>query len=202
MIKAIIFDLGDVIVKVDRTEQFRKFSAKSCKDAFSIRQYLDGRIKGEFGIGEISPRQFYQRVCCELGLKMSFEEFKKEWCGIFKLNTDVAQLIENLKGKFKLILLSNTDALHFPYIRNKFKVINAFDELILSYEIGCMKPNPLIFLNALKKAKTLPFNCVYIDDIPEFVYVARLMGIRAFQYKNFKKLKSDLSKVGILTKTL
>ena len=202
MIKAIIFDLGDVIVKVDKTEQFRKFSAKSGKDAFQIRQYFEGRIKNELGRGEISPRQFYQRTSSELGLKMNFEEFKKAWCDIFELNKDVAKLIENLKGKFKLILLSNTDALHFPYIRRKFKVVNAFDELILSYEIGCMKPNPLIFLNALKKAKTLPFNCVYIDDIPEFVCAARLMGIGAFQYKNFKKLKSDLSKVGILTKTL
>lgn len=198
MIKAIIFDLGDVIVKVDRAEQFRKFSAKSGKDAFSIRQYLDGRIKGEFGRGEISPREFYQRVSCDMGLKMSFEEFKKEWCGIFKLNTNAAQLIEKLKGKFKLILLSNTDALHFPYIRNKFKVINAFDELVLSYEIGCMKPNPLIFIEAIKKSKTLPFNIAYFDDIAEFIYVARLMGIKAFQYIDDDKLKQDLKKVNVL----
>ena len=51
---------------------------------------------------------------------------------------------------------------------------------------------------ALKKAKTLPFNCLYFDDIAEFVYVARAMGIRAFQYKNYKKLKEDLSNAGIL----
>lgn len=202
MIKAIIFDLGDVIVKVDKTEQFIKFSAKSGKDAFQIRQYFECHVKNEFGRGEISPRQFYRRTSSELGLKMNFQEFKRAWCDIFELNKNVAKLIENLKGKFKLILLSNTDALHFPYIRRKFKVVNAFDDFVLSYEIGCMKPNPLIFLNALRKAGTIPFNCAYFDDIRQFVYVARLMGIRAFQYKNYEKLIDDLNNINILTKTL
>ena len=202
MIKAIIFDLGDVIVKVDQTEQFRKFSARSGKDAFQIRQYFEGRIKNELGRGEISPRQFYQRTSSKLGLKMNFEEFKKAWCDIFELNKDVAKLIEDLKGKFKLILLSNTDALHFPYIRRKFKVVNAFDDFALSYEIGCMKPNPLIFLNALRKAGTIPLNCAYFDDIKSFVRVARLMGIKGFQYVNFDNFVDDLKKIGVLTKTL
>jgi HAD superfamily hydrolase (TIGR01509 family) len=73
---------------------------------------------------------------------------------------------------------------------------------VLSYKIGYRKPNPLIFLSALKKAKTLPFNCVYVDDIPEFVYIARLMGIKAFQYKNFEKLISDFKKLQISSKPL
>ena len=96
----------------------------------------------------------------------NFKNFKKEWCNIFALNKNVEKLIINLKRNFKLILLSNTDKLHFKYLKNKYKIINAFDAYVLSYEVGYRKPNLLIFSDALKKAKTLPFNCIYIDDTP------------------------------------
>lgn len=203
MIKALIFDLGNVILKVDKTEQFKKLARDSNKTVSYIKTFFENsEFRKAFERGKLNPKQFYEKTAKELNLKMNFKEFKKTWCYIFTLNEDVEELIKILKRKFELILLSNTDVLHFEYIKNKYKIVNAFDERVLSYEVGYRKPNPLIFLNALRRAETLPFKCVYIDDIPEFVYVARLMGIRAFQYKNFKKLKSDLSKVGILTKTL
>ena len=203
MIKTLIFDLGNVILKVDKTEQFKKLAADSSKTVSYIKAFFENSgFRKAFERGELKPKQFYYKTAKELNLKMSFNDFKKTWCHIFTLDEDVEKLIRALKRKFKLILLSNTDALHFKYIKNKYKIVTAFDEYVLSYEVGYRKPNPLIFLNALRKAKTLPFNCVYIDDIPEFVYAARLMGIRAFQYKNFKKLVDDLNKVKVLTKVL
>lgn len=204
MIKTIIFDLGRVIVNVDRSKHFGKFARNSNKPMSFIKEYLAdfSPIVKAFGKGEIAPRQFYDSVSKELNLKMNFNEFKNAWCDIFTLNKDVANIVEDLKRNFKLILLSNTDAWHFEYIKNKYKVIDIFDECVLSYKIGYMKPHPLIFLEALKKAKALPFNCIYFDDIPEFVYVARLMGIRAFQYKNYGKLIDDLNRISISTKTL
>ncbi|MDP3765162.1 MAG: HAD family phosphatase [Nanoarchaeota archaeon] len=203
MIKTIVFDLGDVILKVDKTGQFKKFATGSNKTVSYIKKYFENSsFRKAFERGELKPRQFYEKTAKELNLNMNFNDFKKTWCHIFTLNDDVEGLIKNLKGKFRLILLSNTDEMHFEYIKSKYRVVNVFDEWILSYEIGYRKPNPLIFLSALRKAKTLPFNCVFIDDIPEFVYVARLMGIRAFQYKNFEKLVGDLNKVKVLTKVL
>ncbi|MBI3036013.1 HAD family phosphatase [Candidatus Woesearchaeota archaeon] len=199
MIKTIIFDLGSVIVNVDKTGQFGKFAADSGKTIPYIKEYFGNCSSARsFGRGEISPKQFYCKVSDELGLKMSFDSFKNTWCDIFTLNRDVERIIKKLKANFRLVLLSNTDILHFGHIKNSYNVIDAFDEWVLSYEVGHMKPNPLIFLNALKKADALPFNCLYFDDIAEFVYVARLMGIRAFQYRNYEKLIHDLSNAKVL----
>ena len=58
------------------------------------------------------------------------------------------------------------------------------------------KPNPLIFIEAIKKSGTYPWNCAYFDDIPEFIVMARLIGIKAF------KLISDLKKVKVAAKVL
>jgi len=196
MIKTIIFDLGNVIVNVDKTEQFKRLASDSNKSIFQIKRLFDElpiiSFRKSFERGELKPKQFYGAIATELSLKMNFDEFKDVWCDIFTLNKDVEILIRKLKKDFRLILLSNTDMLHFEYIKKRYKIIYTFDEWILSYLVGYRKPNPLIFFSALKKAKTLPYNCAYIDDIPEFVCVARLMGIKSFHYKNFQKLLEDL----------
>lgn len=198
MIKAIIFDLGGVIVNVDKTGQYKKFSADSNKPFSFVKDYLDtSHLKESFEKGRLNTAQFYSEISRELNLKMDFKNFKKEWCNIFTLNKNIKKLIINLKRNFKLILLSNTDELHFKYLKNKYKIINAFDAYVLSYEVGYRKPNLLIFSHAIKKAKTLPFNCIYIDDIRAFVFVAKLTGMKAFQYKNFKKLVYDLKNIGV-----
>ena len=178
MIKVIIFDLGNVIVKVDKTEQFKSFSVNSDNTVSCIKEYFENSYwRKAFEMGELKPKEFFEKTAKELNLKMDFDNFKKVWCNIFTLNKDIENLIKDLKKRFRLILLSNTDEVHFAYIREKFKIVNAFDEQVLSYKVGHRKPNPLIFLQALKKANTLPFNCVYFDDIPEFVYV-----IKYFQF--------------------
>ena len=108
---------------------------------------------------------------------------------------EVEKIIKSLKGKVKLVLLSNTNELQYEYARKKYKIIEMFDEFVLSYKVGMRKPHPLIFLEAVKKSGTLPWNCVYFDDIKEFVIIARFLGIKAFQFKNAKKLRNDLTKV-------
>lgn len=199
MIKTFIFDLGNVIVKVDHNSQYKKFASKSNKTLADIKNYVENSLSAKaFAKGKLTPKQFYEKMSKELNLNISFDEFKALWCDIFTLNESIAKLIQKLKKSYRLVLLSNTDMLHFEHIKNKYKIIDIFDDYVLSYKAGCMKPNPIIFLHTLKKAKALPFNCVYIDDMLQFVFVARLMGIRAFRFKNAEKLTNDLIKFGVM----
>lgn len=203
MIKAIIFDLGNVIVNVNHKAMYKNFASGSGRPLRCIESYYSNfAARKSFEKGKIDSVQFYKAFSRGLGLKMSFNDFKEAYCNIFTLNKNVADLIRGLKERYKLILLSNTDELHFEYIKNKFKIINVFDEHLLSYKAGCSKPNPLIFWKAVKQAKTMPYNCLYFDDVAEFVLAARLMGIRAFQYKNFKKLIHDLESANIFPQNL
>lgn len=196
MIKTLIFDLGNVIVNVDENKFFEKSAMDSNKAVSYIKKYYESSpSRKAFQRGEISPKQFYHEIAADLNLKMGFNGFKNAWCDIFTLNKNMERFIKNIKKDFKLILLSNTDKLHFEHIKNKYEIIRIFDEYVLSYKVGYRKPNPLIFLNALKKSKAMPFNCAYVDDIPQFVYVARLMGIKSFQYRNFEKFTDDLKTV-------
>ena len=199
MIKAIIFDLGNVIVNVNHEKMFNGFAFKSNKSLEYIKDYYkNSSARILFEIGKIKPIQFYQQINKDLNLKIDFDNFCGIYCNIFTLNKDVANLIRRLKKDYMLILLSNTDELHFGHIKKKFKIVDIFDEQVLSYKVGHSKPNPLIFIKAIKKSGTIPFNCAYFDDVFEFVIVARLMGVKAFQFKNYKKLIQDLKKLKIL----
>ena len=126
---------------------------------------------------------------------IGYNDFVNNYCDIFTINKEVEEIIKSLKGKVRLVLLSNTNVLQYEFARKEFRIIDIFDERIVSYEAGMRKPNPFIFLKAAQKAGTMPWNCAYFDDIAEFICVARMLGIRAFQYKNAEKLKRDLKSI-------
>lgn len=198
MIKAAIFDLGNVTIKFDETPTFRKWASCGSKPFAEVKKYHENSsARKAFERGEITPKQFYSRYADDLGLKIKYNDFAKNYCDIFIRNNEAEEIIKSLKGNVKLVLLSNTNVLQYEYCKRKFKILDFFDERIASHEVGMRKPNPLIFLKAVKKTGTLPFNCAYFDDIPEFVYIARMLGIRAFQYKNTEKLRKDLKNISV-----
>lgn len=198
MIKAVIFDLGNVTIKFDETPTFKKWVSAGTKSFSEVKRYhQNSSIRKAFERGEITPMQFYNKYAEDLGLKINYQDFKNNYCDIFTRNEEIEKIIMSLKEKYRLVLLSNTNVLQYEYAKKKFKILKLFDEHIASHEVGCRKPNPLIFLKAIKKSKTLPFNIAYFDDIPEFVLITRFMGIKAFKFKDYDKLVSDLKKVGI-----
>ena len=101
------------------------------------------------------------------------------------------------KNGHKLLLLSNTNELHFDYIRDNFNVIEMFDDLILSYRLGYAKPDEKIFREALRRANSPPEDCVYIDDIEEFCQAAERLGINAVVYKSTKGMIEELGRLGV-----
>ncbi len=77
-------------------------------------------------------------------------------------------------------------------------MLKLFDSFILSYEVGKTKPDSTLFEEAIKKAATLPDECVYIDDVPEFVETASKLGINGIHFRTVRKLKKELSDLNII----
>ena len=89
------------------------------------------------------------------------------------------KLLHKLKKHYKLVLFSNTDEIYFYHIKNKYKVLNIFDDYILSYKVGHKKPSS------------------FIDDLAVHIRAAKRFGIKAIQYRNMQKLKKDLKLLNI-----
>jgi putative hydrolase of the HAD superfamily len=198
-IRVIIFDLGNVIVNFDHMSICTKLSKHSAFEPDRIYDIIfNSGLETSFDKGMISPENFYSRVKKEAQLEIDKDSFKEIWTKIFTLNPEIEELISSLKNKYRLLCLSNTNSWHFEYCMQKFHVLKLFDSFILSYEVGKTKPDSTLFEEAIKKAATLPDECVYIDDVPEFVETANKLGMHGIHFKTVRKLKKELSDLNII----
>jgi putative hydrolase of the HAD superfamily len=130
---------------------------------------------------------------------LKFKTFLDIYCDIFSLDSSVLETLAQLKGKHKLILLSNTDTLHFNYIEKRFPEIFIFDEYILSYKVGSVKPEEKIFKIAIEKSGAEPQNILFIDDMEENIRVAAKTGMKTIHFNSKTNLKAELEKFGIFS---
>jgi FMN phosphatase YigB (HAD superfamily) len=201
-IKAILFDLGNVLVDFDlkpAVERISRFCSKRPDEIFSL--FLDSRVASSFEKGRLSPEEFYKQVKEMLDLKLSYESFIPIWNEIFffsSKNRAVYHIANLLKKNYRIAMLSNTNILHYGYIKNSFPVFNVFEKLFLSFEIGAAKPDKIIYLKVIEVLGVLPGNIFYTDDRPELVDSASSLGIKSFVFTSAEQLIRDLSSLNIV----
>ncbi len=101
----------------------------------------------------------------------------------------------------RLVLLSNTCLAHIEFVRRQCAVLDLFDDITTSWEVGALKPDPVIYESALGQAKCDAADCFYTDDIEDYVTQARSMGIQAHVYKDAATTRATLASLGILQVT-
>ena len=199
MIRCIISDLGKVILFFDNHIFFRKlaeFCSHSAQD-IAGRVHLHRDVIRAFDTGKIGPSEFYREVTERLDADIEQESFFRIYNDVFSLNPPVLDLLRRLKTGYKLILLSNTDVERFGFIKKKFPEIFLFDEYILSYEVGYMKPHPRIYEEALAAAEVRAQDCVFLDDLAVNIEGARGVGMNAILYEPQTDLAAQLKKMGV-----
>ena len=200
MHKAILFDLGKVLVHFDFKRAYRELEPICAFDAAEIPRRLAATgLVERLETGMIEPRDFVAAVCGELQMKVEYKEFCRIFSCIFGETLIPESLLEDLARRYRLVLLSNTNAMHFEMLRENYAhMLRHFHSLILSHEVRAMKPNPAIFQAAVAAAGCRPEECFYTDDIAAFVEAARAQGIDAVQFESYAQLEGELRARGIL----
>ena len=194
----IIFDLGKVIVDFDHMIFCRQVSQYCTLQPDEIHKKLFSGLEKKFDSGALSPEEFFDTARTALGLNIDIDLFAYLWSNIFTLIKGIEPLIYGLGQHYRLLCLSNTNPWHYTWCRQHFKVLDAFDAFILSYELHCCKPDLEIYKIALKKAGASPKMCVYIDDIAENAAAARLLNMQAVVFSTVDTLEQTLLKNGFL----
>jgi len=199
MIKCVVSDLGKVLLHFDNFIFFRKL-AEYCPysaDAIARRFHEHQDIIQSFDTGKMEPADFYDKVLVILEAKIEQDAFFHIYNDVFSANAPVLDLLKRLKNDHRLILLSNTDIERFGFIKKKFPDIFLFDDYVLSYEVGCRKPHPEIYAEALRKAQMPAQECVFLDDMPENIEGARKSGMSAILYGPHTDLEISLKKMNV-----
>lgn len=195
----IVFDLGNTLIRFDHNISAKKLANLCRTDSKKIYDaFFDSEITRAFEMGLISPREFYKRATHHLGVKLPYKDFVAIWNDIFWEDSQMCELARSLKKSYKLFLLSNVNRLHFEHIRSKFDIIDIFDEVILSFMVGAIKPDRLIFEDVVKRAGGDRDRLLYIDDREDLVKEARVLGIDSIRFEGADKLKKTMREMGVI----
>jgi putative hydrolase of the HAD superfamily len=200
---ALIFDLGNVVAFFDYMRACDRFGSHLDMTGEDFLRMIQDRgfqpLMNQFECGAIGPEDFARKVMASVGLNLSYAEFVIAWQDIFWLNESIAQLIELLSARgYKLLLGSNTNILHAAHFRRQFApTLNQLDHLIVSYEVGAMKPDRRFYDACVAAAGVPAASCVFIDDLNENVDGARQAGLTGLHYVGTPALISDLRRLGL-----
>lgn len=199
-IRAVIFDLGRVLVAIDDTFLVeRLFKGLDAADTQQLaRRTMADPAMVEFNSGRITPQAFYEKMRRTYSWDLTFDAFKSLWCRIFYPMDGMEELILQLRGKVALGLLSDTDPLHYNHIVTAWPWIAGFKNPTLSYQVGVMKPDPEIYRAAAENVRTPLENCLYIDDLADNIEGARAVGMNAVRFESVAQLTTVLHELRLL----
>jgi glucose-1-phosphatase len=198
-ITAITFDLGNVLIRVDHLRFCRRLAALAHLTPREVyAQVFESALEPGYDTGQISSREFYQRVTDHFGVALPYSRFCDLWCDLFDPMDGMAELVRHLAASYPLYLLSNTNALHFDYIQERFGlVLQPFRAFALSYEVGSRKPEPAIYQSLIRQAGRPPEEILFLDDKVSFVEGALRQGLRAWQFRTPRELRQELVRHGL-----
>jgi putative hydrolase of the HAD superfamily len=200
MIRAVIFDLGNVIVPFDTKRGYEALATVNGLPPEEIKRRIAAtNVVEPFEVGKIKPEEFVRTICEALALEVSHERFCELWSSIFLPEPLLPErLIAQLRGKYKLLVLSNTNAIHFAMIRSRYPIMRLFDDYVLSYEVGAMKPSPEIYRAAIQRSGCAPEEIFFTDDLEVNVEAARRHGLVAVRFESAEQLEAELERRGFL----
>jgi glucose-1-phosphatase len=199
-IRAIIFDIGSVIIRLDPARAIAAIGAGSklspAKMWAAVPQ--DPLWQG-WQEGRVTPNDWYENVIARFHTPISFDEFCGAWNSILCPELILPErLFRELSKKCRLVLLSNTDPIHVGCMESTFPFMRYFPKRIYSCDVGSSKPGLKIFRAAIRAAGVPANQILFVDDIRENVLAARRIGLNALQFRSRRRLEADLRRLRLL----
>lgn len=186
--KALLFDLGGVIMEIDRLRAVDAFASLGMKDADSFFDpYQQHGCFGQLEAGRITPAEFRSQVRPMFGREVSDDEIDAGLCRFLIGIPDerLRRLADLRRAGYRVCLLSNTNAIMWNrFILPEFTklggdITDYFDGVTVSFSVGCCKPDERIFRYACESMGLTAADTTFYDDGPANVAAARALGFKA-----------------------
>ncbi|MGH9341339.1 MAG: HAD family hydrolase [Acidobacteriota bacterium] len=199
-VETFLLDIGQVLVALDFEGFLKSVHAQSelSLDEMTSRFNSSGELY-LYETGRLATPDFVDRISQLLAIRLPIDPCQA-WGTLFTSETEnliSPEFFRRLKEQYRVIALSNTNALHFEYLRTFQPLVNEFDDYVLSYEVGSVKPESEIYHAALSKAQNQPHEVIFVDDRPENIAAAQALGITGIVFQNERQLKQDLATLGV-----
>jgi len=199
VIKTVIFDLGKVLIPFDFKRGYQGLEKVSGIPAAEIPKRIGATdLVKRFETGLMEPKDFVEQLSRILDLHISYDQFCEIWSSIFLPDPLIPEnMLEGIGKRYGLLLLSNTNVIHFRMLEQTYPLFRHFHDRILSYCVRAMKPSPVIYHEAIARAGCPAGECFYTDDIADYVEAARREGIDAVQFVSCAQIQEELKARGV-----
>jgi glucose-1-phosphatase len=198
-LRAIIFDIGRVLVRIDVARAMQGLAAGSSLSPAELWTAIEKDPQwSDWQAGRISARDWYLHLSKRFGVNFTFEQFTEIWNRVLDpVPIHEGAFFKTLSKNYRLALLSNTDPIHVQHMEATYSFFAFFPVRIYSCAVGASKPDPLIYREALRSLKVQADEAVYIDDIAAYVEAAQRLGMAGIQFESSAQLTSSLKALGV-----
>ncbi len=200
MMKTILFDLGNVLFLFSHERMCNQIGQLFGQPGEAIRKYLfdDGHLKA-FEAGQLSETEMQRAMENAFGKRVDFDALRLAASDIFELNRPMVPIIHQLHEQgYRLVLLSNTSVSHMEFLLERYQIMQKFDDFVLSFEVGSVKPQPAIYEAALQAILCSPAECLYTDDLLPNIQGAVPFGLKTHLFTTASTLRHALAQEGVL----
>jgi glucose-1-phosphatase len=192
--------LGGVVFNYSFEGTFNTWSKFSGIPAGKIRQLLTQSESFErFERNDISVKEFIENISQLIHYKLDENTFEAGWNSIYlDLIGDIDNVLINLKTKYRLVALTNTNTIHAKVWTKKYSsTLQHFEKVFSSHEIHARKPEERAFQIVLDYLKLLPQETIFLDDKEKHIEGAGKLGINTILVTSFDQMILDLKLSGI-----
>lgn len=177
-----LYDIGRVLLDFDFESSISRILPRDATDHHVRLGKMLAR-KDDFETGKIETNDYITWALETLGSTATHDEFSHAWRNIFTPNEPMWARVRQLVAEgHKLILFSNINGIHSPWIFEEYPEFSLFHGAVLSYQTGFIKPEPEIYQYAISVHGLIPSETLYIDDLPQNCATGRELGFRTWQY--------------------
>lgn len=195
-IKATIWDFSRVLLQPLMADPHAYIARELGINPLKFANYFNGEENARMDLGEESEVEFYRRVIREQGLKMdALNIFDRYFFDLFYVDEDLIDFIRKSRPQLKTAICSNFSSLLRTLLEKKWKIIDAFDVLIISSEVKLLKPDPCIYQLTLNRLQVKPQEAIFIDDMEINVLGAQALGIHAILFKDSQETIAQIEKI-------
>jgi len=192
MIKTVLFDYAGVISPTKNNYAFALKNSKRFELTPEELMKLTYENWDEAATGKLESSVFWEQIAGKLKIKP--DELISLLIETFPIDERVVDIIRKTKEDRTTVLFSNQEKGWLEKVIDDNNLRGIFTYFVNSYNVGARKPDPKIFLEALKISSSLPEETLLVDDSLENVEAAKKLGINAIKFENFDQFLEEYKK--------
>jgi len=196
-IRAVIFDFGGVLVRTeDKAPRTRLAERFGLTYAELDRLVFDSPSGAKALVGELSEEEHMRQVCAGLGLgEAEVEAFQQAFWGGDRLDERLLAFVRSLRPRYRTALLSNAWSGLRPLLEVRLGILDAFDQVFISCELGMAKPDLRVYAHVVEKLGVRPEEAVFVDDYPANIEAAQRAGLQAVHFRSTDQALHELAEM-------